>query len=153
MIRNIIGLGIPAAIVFFIAGILVGQRTHSKFEKYIQPSVPSAMDIITLEANVDEIRQSIAMEPGEGITIPEVFYDLKSEKFKASAFILPDFEKASLEDIKARITTRYYGMYESLKSFVPELLPEDFSLRVVRFTADPSQKLFAEFKNGTVILH
>lgn len=145
---------IAASAVFFMSGLAVGQRTStSKFAKYLQPTTPTVMELITLEANMDRIRNSVPMDADEGITIPSAVFDLKNDRVMASALILPAFEKATLDDIKARITTRYFGMYEDLKSLIPELSPDDFVLRITRLTADPERKLFAECKNGTIVLH
>jgi hypothetical protein len=145
---------IAVSAVFFISGLAVGQRTStSKFAKYLQPTTPPLMELITLEANIDRIRDSVPMDANEGITIPQAVFDLKNDRLLASAAIYPEFEKASLDSIKSRITTRYFGMYSDLKALIPELSADDFVLRITRFTVDPERKLFAECKNGTIVFH
>jgi hypothetical protein len=137
--------------VIFISGVAVGQRTPTfKFAKYLQPAVRDDMYMIALQVNVESIRESVPMD---GISIPDVFYNSSEHRPQASAFVSRDFEKASLDEVRGKITERYYLSYSRLKNFIPELSEDDFVLTINRFTTDSANKLFAECRHGNIVFH
>src|SRR5678816_4414990 len=101
-----------AAAALFMSGLLIGQRTStSKFEKYLRPANLSDMDLITLLVNIDHIRGNMPMD--HGISIPEVFFNYKVDQPQATVLISSEFEKASLDTVKAQIQEKYYVTYYS----------------------------------------
>jgi hypothetical protein len=139
-------------IAVFGTGIAVGQRTStSKFAKYLRPGYRTDMALITLEANLNLVRGMVPLS--EGISIPQIFFNVQANQPQASAYISSDFENASLDSVKSKITEKYYFSYFELKQSIPELSEDDFVLRVIRYTTDPDKKLFAECKHGKIVFH
>ena len=143
---------VAAISVVFISGVAVGQRTPaSKFAKYLRPVVHDDMHLITLEVNIESIRENVPLN--DGISIPQVFFNYREDHPQASANISVEFEKAPLDEVKGKITDKYYSTYYGLKNYIPELSEDDFVLRVNRYTTDSAHKLFAECKHGSIIFH
>ena len=143
---------IAASAVFFISGLVVGQRTSSsKFDKYLRPANFVEMDYITLQVDVDNIRDQMPMR--DNITTPRVYFNYKQYYPQAIVFISSDFEKAPLDTVKGLIREKYYPTFYKLKNYIPELSEDDFVLKVYRFTTDPDRKLFAECKHGNVVFY
>ena len=109
------------------------------------------MDFITVAVNVARIRDNMPMD--HGISIPEIFFNSKVNQPQATVFISSEFEKASLDTVKAQIQEKYYMTYYSLQNLIPELSKDDFVLRVNRLTTDPDHRLFGECKKGNIVFH
>lgn len=141
-----------AGAALFVSGIAVGQRTGtSKFTKYLRPSVRTEMDWITLDANVDSIRESLPQSGG--ISIPFTYFNLKENRPEAFAMISVKLMLAPVETVKAQISEAYHVTYSRLKNQIPELSEDDFVLTVMSPTTDPTHKLFAECKHGNIVFH
>jgi hypothetical protein len=85
-----------AGAVLFASGIAVGQRAGtSKFAKYLRPSVRTEMDWITLDANVDAIRDSLPQS--EGLSVPFTYFNAKENRPEAFVMISVKFMFEPLE--------------------------------------------------------
>lgn len=141
-----------AAATLFTVGIAVGQRsTTSKFERYFRPASPTQMDLITLATNLQLVREQVP--PSSGVSIPELFFNYQTGQPEAVSRISPDFESASLDNVKRKIIELYYSAYYGLRESIPELSEDQFTFRINRYTADPEKKLFAECRNGKIVIH
>jgi hypothetical protein len=148
---------VAAAVVclaLLATGIAIGQRSNEstfKFRKYLQPTSKTDMDIVALETTVETMRSLMPMS--KGISTPSVYFNYKEAQPQAIVLISPEFEKGSLDGIKSQIADLYYLTYLRLKASIPELVEDDFLLKVIRVTRDPDHNLFAECRHGNIVFH
>jgi hypothetical protein len=143
---------VVAGVALFTSGIAVGQRAGtSKFAKYLGPSVRTEMDWITLEASVDAIRDKVPQSGG--IWIPVTYFNAKENRPEAFAMISTKLMLEPVETAKAQISEAYYLTYYRLKNQIPELSEDDFVLRVMSPTTDPTRRLFDECRHGSIVFH
>ena len=109
------------------------------------------MDLITLEANVNQIFNFMPMN--HGIGVPVTYFDYKANRPWARVFIGGDFEKSPADLVKSEIIQKYYLAYGGLKDSIPDLSEDDFVLQVRRLTSDADRQLYAECKHGAIIFH
>src|SRR5271154_503218 len=133
MRSKVIVYAVAVSAIVFASGVAVGQRTSAaKFAKYLRPSARTEMDWITLESNVDSIRDGLPQS--DGLWTPTTYFDAKENRPGAFVVISSKLATAPLETVRAQISEMYYTTYSRLKSVIPELSEDDFVLRVMRPT-------------------
>jgi len=87
--------------------------------------------------------------------VPYIQFSPKENQLQASLVVFPEFERLPLEKVRQRIALMSVVTYEQLKAggLFPDLSEDDFVLKVIRPTAEPSRRLFAECKHGNVLFH
>jgi hypothetical protein len=120
---------LAASVLLLSTGVAVGQRLNSsKYDKYFKPATLTQMDIATLEANLNSLREAIPADDNH--FVPVVTFDTKEKTFKGFMGVSYRVESQPIEEIRKMIQLQYSLLYESLKSSVPELSEDDFMLTV-----------------------
>jgi hypothetical protein len=156
--RFILSLG---ACVLFVAGVAVGQKAReSKFNDYWEPRRISSMDWLLLQAQVDAVGQ---MVEENGIQAPNLYYDFRANKILAIALVDGKYlETQSAKSARDALHMRAAGAMASVSRYITNVTAEDFEMEFRAFDIDNKAKrnepgkiyyIFAEYKNGELILH
>ena len=135
------------SLVFFASGVTVGQKSVSRYSKYLRPVPFRYLDLATLEANVHILRDSI---PIDGIGPPSVYYDAAVDQMQASVYVTEQFEKLPTKTVQFEINLKAAVTLGELKSWIPDLRDKDFVLKVYRITGH-GDELFATWTNGNIV--
>jgi hypothetical protein len=88
-------------LLLFAVGLLVGQQVQrSKFEKYLQPTTVTSMQLKLIQANLDLVRGWVPVSE-DGIDVPRVDYSPSCKCFEAQAMLLHgDLMKKPLDSVR-----------------------------------------------------
>jgi len=152
------------AMVFVLTmavGVLVGQQIQrSKFEKYLQPTTVTPMQLGVLEENLELIRDSVPSTSIPGVGIPTMEYEPSCRCFVATATVFDeDLMKKPFSEMHALLMASAMFARMELKREFPEMSDwkadrpdQDFKMTFYQLAkggpTGMSRKLFAEYSEG-----
>jgi hypothetical protein len=146
-------------LLLFAVGLLVGEQVQrSKFDRYLQPTTATSMQIKLIQANLDVIRASVPASD-DGITAPTVHYEPQCKCFEATATVLhDDLMKRPLEGVRLALTIPAVVTRFQLKAEFPEMsdwtvgVPDaDFRMTFWQLNKDSSRTVLAELADGKLV--
>jgi hypothetical protein len=163
---------ILAGAVFFLSGVIVGgQSKRDNLVRYERAYNLQALDWGLVQANLALLRQYATIPEGSPLQeLPQVYFDQKTRKIVASAFVYgPYADKMPAESLKGGLMTAVGMSWLSVKTAFPTLpgdaatpgpdfYMEFFNISFSKGVLNESKEtgkfpLFAEFKEGQLILH
>ena len=107
-------------LLLFAVGVLVGQQAQrSKFDKYLQSTNVTAMQLALISANLDIIRQSTSSEIGVGV--PEVYYDAKTGSLSAAAIVTDELTKKPVAQVRGTILGLSDLWLNDIQRYMPDV--------------------------------
>jgi hypothetical protein len=144
-----------------VAGVAVGQKARaSKFNDFWQPAHISDMDWRLLQAQVDAIRSTME---GNGTIAPELYYDFRANKIGGIAIVDGKYlQSQSTKSVRDSLYIAAAICFSSVEAKITNVTAEDFEMefraldignKTGRNEPGKHYYIFAEYKNGELILH
>jgi hypothetical protein len=144
-------------LLLFAVGLLVGQQIQrSKFEKYLQSTAVTSMQLKLMQANLNVIRASVPVSES-GMDVPRVDYEPSCRCFEAQATLVrDDLMKRPLDGVRLAlmlpaVLTRYQlkAEFPEIADAIPGAPDPDFRMTFRQLDKDSaSLKVVAEFVDG-----
>src|SRR5579863_2928636 len=127
---------------------MVGQQAQrSKFDKYLQSTNVTAMQLALISANLDIIRQSTSSEIGVGV--PEVYYDPKTRSLSAAAIVTDELTKKPVAQVRGTLLGLAGLWLNDVQRYMPDVSKENIKITFPDFgkesLASGNAKVFAEY--------
>jgi hypothetical protein len=145
-----------AACLLFVGGAAVGQKPRtSKFAKYHEPASISRMDWLLMQARLMTISDKMAL--------PNLYFDSRTNRFVAIALVDGErLRRETADSLSHDLRMSAVTSGGPILSLIPEAAQQDFEMefRALDFgnkagRNEPGKDyyIFAEYKNGELILH